>query len=209
MTIAETRQKILDSDEFVLTEFRKLQYLYGLKQEIRFNDTRSSDGMGESVAEHIYGMMVATQYFLPLEDVDICWDQVKIFQMITWHDIEEIEVGDMIAYQKTAERKELEAKAEAVAVSKIPESMQPEVKKVLTEYNARQSAEARFTKAVDKIDVLLQMYTSIGKKVCVREQSTLKQHNSVKDPYMKDWPYIYRFKTVITDKLIEDGFLQT
>ncbi len=209
MDYETTRQQILNSDEFVLSEFRKLQYLYGLKREIRFNETRTCTGMGESVAEHIYGMMVAANYFLPLENVDGNWDQAKIFKMITWHDIEELEVGDMIGYLKTPERMVEEAIAEKVAVAKAPDSMQTEMLAVLKEYNQRSSPEARFVKAIDKMDSLLQMYTQSGKEVVTSMQTTLKQHEDNKTPHMKDWPYIFRFKQIITNRMVEEGFLIT
>ena len=207
--IKTTRQQILESDDFVLSEFRKLQYLYGLKREIRFNESRTCTGMGESVAEHIYGMMVAANYFLPLEDVDGAWDQAKIFKMITWHDIEELEVGDMIGYLKTPERIAEEAIAEKDAVAKSPESMQSEMLAVLAEYEDRQTPEARFVKAIDKMDSLLQMYTDRGKAVVTGMNSTLQQHNDNKVPHMKDWPYVYRFKEIITARMVDEGFLIT
>ena len=204
-----TRRQILESDEFVLSEFRKLQYLYGLKREIRFNETRTCTGMGESVAEHIYGMMVSANYFLPLENIDGTWDQAKIFKMITWHDIEELEVGDMIGYLKTPERIAEETVAEKDAVAKAPSSMHHEMLTVLEEYAERCTPEARFVKAIDKMDSLLQMYTDRGKAVVTGMGSTLQQHNDNKVPHMKDWPYLFRFKEIITARMVDEGFLIT
>ena len=84
------------SDEEVLEEVKKIQYLYTLKREIRYAETRCDET--ESVAEHIYGMHICAMYFLPLEDPLCTWDKSRIFQMITLHDIDEIETGDVMRY---------------------------------------------------------------------------------------------------------------
>ena len=40
--------------EYILSEVSKLQYLYKLKQEIRYGQARPEDLYTESVAEHLH-----------------------------------------------------------------------------------------------------------------------------------------------------------
>ena len=52
--------------EVIMEDLKRLQYLYGLKKEIRYAQTRTQDDSTESVAEHIYGMHICGVYFLAL-----------------------------------------------------------------------------------------------------------------------------------------------
>jgi 5'-deoxynucleotidase YfbR-like HD superfamily hydrolase len=80
MTIADIQQKILISDEFVLEEAYRIRKLYGLREVIRYNLTRTEEIYTQSVAEHTFNMHVLAQYFLPLEDAGAKLDALRIFK---------------------------------------------------------------------------------------------------------------------------------
>ena len=206
MTIEETRQTILESDEFVLAEFKKLQTLFLMKQVIRYHHTREEVVDTESVAEHVYGMFVIAEYFLPLEDTEEEWDQNAIRRMIIFHDIDEIETGDTIGYLKTATDREQEFVAQQRVIDKIPPSLQNPVTEALSEYETRESREARFVKAVDKLEPIFHLFNHNGKQILAGNQTTLEQHQSIKDPYMTDFPYLKRFNEVMTDTMQKEQF---
>jgi 5'-deoxynucleotidase YfbR-like HD superfamily hydrolase len=90
MDIAETRKQIMESDDFVLSEVKKLQTLYELKNVIRYGRERVHEGDTESVAEHLYAIHSLIDYFLPIEDTGVSWDTLKIHQLAQYHDIDEI-----------------------------------------------------------------------------------------------------------------------
>lgn len=206
MTIEETREKILNDDAFVLEEIQKVRYLYGLKKEIRYAQKRHSAIDTESVAEHIYGMHVIANYFLPLEDIGDKLDKLKILKMITWHDMEEIETGDTISHKKTeAHLKEAEIGLE-VALSKIPTLLQPEVTDLMTEYEAHQTPEAKFAKAIDKAEPMFEVWDEVYKEILHKNGNTVTNHMETKEKHVKDFPYIYRFVKVGTDRLEKNGF---
>ena len=50
--------------ERILEDTAKLQYLFGLKKVIRYNQGRAETDSTESVAEHVYGMHILAQYYL-------------------------------------------------------------------------------------------------------------------------------------------------
>lgn len=200
------RQRILTDDDFVLAEVDKIQDIYKLKAEIRYGRSREEEMASESVAEHVFGMQVCAQYFLPLEDPLGEWDKAKIMEMILWHDIEEIETGDIIGYLKTDADRKKEFEAQMKIIANLPKHLQDSTKALLVEYEKRITPEARFVKAIDKIETHVQCFNENGKQVLTDKETTLEQHKSIKDKYMIDFPYLKRFSEVITSEMIEQGF---
>lgn len=46
----------------------------------------------ESTAEHVYGCLILAEHFMPsVEDID----ELKVFRMLLYHDMVEIEAGDV------------------------------------------------------------------------------------------------------------------
>lgn len=206
MTIEETKQKILTDDEFVLSEIQRVRYLYRLKKEIRYAQERHSDFDTESVAEHIYGMHVLSNYFLPLEKGDHKVDELNILKMITWHDIDEVETGDTISDNKTEEHERAALEAIPVVIGNMPSHLQGEVKEILDEYQAQKTFEARYVKAVDKCEPLFEIWEESYKDIMHKNLNTLENHINRKIKYVKDFPCIKRFMEVATDRLHKEGF---
>jgi len=205
MTALETRDRLLTDETFVFSEVKRLQFLYGLKYEMRYGEKRDESG-ADSVAEHLYGMQIAFHYFWPLVDLEGTWDKAKMMSMITWHDIEEVVVGDTIGYDKTPTHKEAEAKGLKVVFENLPVHMQQEVKNILEEYDAKQSPEARFVKAIDKIEPVIHLFNPVGKELLHRMGTTYEQNASIKIPYFKDFPVIMRFYEVCAGEMKREGY---
>jgi 5'-deoxynucleotidase YfbR-like HD superfamily hydrolase len=192
-----------------LNEMKKLQYLYGLKHEIRYEGKRSESTITESVAEHIYGMHILASYFLPLEDPKGNWNREKIYNLITWHDIDEIETGDIIGYLKTDEDRVREAKAKKVVIEKSPKLLQNFISDLLEEYEEMTSAESQYVKAIDRLEPLCQIFNENGKKVLLRNGTTFEEHRRIKDPYVKNFPHIKNFIKIVGEEMLEQGFFTT
>ncbi len=200
MTLEElTKEKVLE-------ETAKLQYLYGLKKVIRYDQNRHETDSTESVAEHVYGMMILAQYFLPLENSEGNWDRAKLYEMITLHDIDEIETGDVLGYTKTAETRALELEAMKRTIENAPVHMQKHMNRRVTEYEARESVESKFAKAIDKIEPLFQIFNEEGRAVLKRNKTTAEQSLRIKTPYIQDFPYIKRFAEVIHEELVNSDY---
>lgn len=202
MTMEEVRQQILESDEFVLSEVEKLKYAYGLKHEIRYEQTRTAEHPNESVAEHIYGIHVLAQYFLPLEDAENEMDVVKVMQMITWHDIDELETGDMLGQFKTDADRARGNAVIPIAISKLPGSLQHSVETLMQEFIEQKTREATFVKAADKIEAAFEIFNESYKTIFELNKTTLEHHNRTKYPYLDDFPYMRRFVDVITTEMV-------
>lgn len=190
----------------ILSETAKLQYLYGLKKVIRYDQNRHETDSTESVAEHVYGMMILAQYFLPLENPQGDWDRARVYEMISLHDIDEIETGDVLGYTKTAETRALELEAMKRTIEKAPILMQTHMHTRVEEYEAKETPEAKFAKAIDKIEPIFQIFNEEGRAVLKRNKTTPEQSQRIKIPYIQDFPFIQRFEEVIHKELVAGGY---
>lgn len=206
MTIEETREKILTEDNFVLDETKKIQYLYGLQKVIRNHLKRDEDPTTESVAEHVHAMSVLTHYFAPLEDTEQKLNHHTIHTLITWHDIDEIETGDVIGYLKTDADRAAEHEAQKRVLKQAPASLRANIDQATTEYKQQETTEAKFVKAIDKLDPVFYLYNENGYKLFKLHNATKEQHCRIKEPYLKNFPYMYRFYQIVTKQLESEGF---
>lgn len=195
--------------DFILSEVKKLQYLYGLKREIRYGQTRPANDLSESVAEHLYGMNLLAHYFLPLEDPDQKMNKVSIFEMILLHDIDEIETGDTIGYLKTKDMYDNEELARQAVIKKSPEHLQKSMSEIMKSYNAQETSEAKFVKALDRFEPLIQMYSNFGRQIILKIKTTAADSARIKEPYLKDFPVMFAYFQVIQQAMIDENFFTT
>lgn len=206
MSIAATREKLLASDDFVIEELKRVQVLYELKRVIRYNHARQQEQHTESDAEHIFGMHCLVDYFLPLEDTKQRWDREQIHLMVQYHELDEIVAGDKISYVKTAADKAAEQIEMFTTLARLPLHMQPTINRVLTDYLALRTPEAKFVKAIDKIEPVFHLYNETGKQTLAYLKTKKDEHDRVKYPYVNDFPVIKRFADVMTEQFVKEGF---
>jgi len=192
--------------EYILSEVAKLQYLYGLKYEIRYADSRNEQDSTESVAEHIYGMHILCQYFLPLEDPEGSWDKAKIMEMITLHDMDEIETGDMIGYHKTQAMIDAEGDAMRVVVGRSPHHMQLRMADLINEYEAQEGPEVRFVKALDRFEPQIHLFNPRGKVILHHHKTTRSQNMGLRETKLKPYPYLYAYYRAIEEVMFTEGY---
>jgi 5'-deoxynucleotidase YfbR-like HD superfamily hydrolase len=194
------------SKEYILSEVRKLQYLYGLKTEIRYGQERPEDLYTESVAEHIYGMHICAQYFLPLEDPENKLDRARVYELITLHDVDEIETGDIIGYLKTDEMRSKEIIAAKKVIEKSPLHMQKRLSEALEEYNEQTTPEAKFVKAIDRFEPLIQIYNKFGKTIVQKNKTREEDSRRIKESYIKPYPTMLAYNQVVHQAMIDEGY---
>lgn len=192
--------------EEILKEVAGIQYLYGLKHVIRYHLGREEEYDTESVAEHVFGMLILAEYFLPYEDPESQMDHHKIFKMMLYHDMDEIETGDTIGYLKTDAQRAKELDAQKIAITKIPALMQVRVHALAQEYDAQQTPEAKFAKAVDRLEPLFQLYNEEGKRLLEKNKTTEAQSRMLKDSYLAAYPMMKAFSEAMTLSMQEQGF---
>lgn len=141
----------------------------------------------ESVAEHVYGVQMLAIAMKSEFSYDI--DIEKVLKMLAIHETEEIIIGDLTLFDIDREEK---SKIGHVAVEKIFSSLieKDEYKKLIFEFDERETKEAKFAYFCDKLEADLQarIYDLEGKI----QTSQIKKN----DRYLK---------SVDVQKLIDSG----
>ena len=114
-----------------------------LKQLPRTGWVRSGVNNPESVAAHSWGMAVLALRLAPKE-----LNLERVLSLCLVHDLPEVRIGDLTPHDDTSNKAELEHKAMS--------DMAPQWLSLLEEYEAGETAEAKFVKQIDKLDMGLQ-----------------------------------------------------
>lgn len=105
----------------------------------------------QSVAEHINRVCFIG---FTLSRMDKSVDSAKVINMCLFHDVSESRISDLnYVHQKYTERKEKEA------ISDLARSLPfgSDIEEIVSEYEERQSKEAKFAKDADNIELILSL----------------------------------------------------
>ncbi len=122
----------------------------------------SGHGRRENDAEHAWHM--AMMVYLLKEYSNDSFDVAKAMMMALIHDIVEIDAGDTYAYDanRLKTQKEREARAAERIFGMLPEDQAAELRALFEEFEAGESAEARFAKVMDNFQPLLLNHSNGG-----------------------------------------------
>ena len=181
------------TDEEVIEEMRRIRVMYVFKHTLRYQSKRDYSEHSESVAEHIYSMNVIAQYFLPLEDPKGSLDRERIHELILFHELGEIETGDISFHQKEEEHRILERMAAQRVIETLPESMKPVARERLAEFEECITPEARFAFAVDKVEPIFEMFEEHVLPLFKKQNIPQGVAVGWKKESTKDFPYMRLF----------------
>lgn len=130
-----------------MTDRELLQEALGLREVDRAGWKRVGVEHPESVADHSFGVALAAVLLTPAH-----LDRHKVLVMALLHDLPEVRVGDITPHDGVprAEKK----RREGVAAAELF-AHQPELRALWAELVAAESAEARFVKTLDLLDLEL------------------------------------------------------
>lgn len=115
-----------------------------------------STGRQEGVAEHAWRMALMAMVLAPKlkQKVNLC----KVIKMAVVHDLSEIDIGDVPVFRKAkrAAHSKLEHKNMLGMKRKFKDPIVDEMYHLWLEYEVQNTKEAKFVKALDKIEVHLQ-----------------------------------------------------
>ena len=116
----------------------------------------------ENDAEHSWHLAMMTIVLAEHSDVPV--DVLKVLKMILIHDIVEIDAGDTFIYdtQKSHSNTENELIAAKRIFGLLPDEQAEELIEIWQEFEAGETPEARFAKAMDRIEPLLQNTSNNG-----------------------------------------------
>lgn len=107
----------------------------------------------ESDAEHTFSMMMLALEIMSKEKTNL--DQLKVLKMIAYHELGEIDFGDITPFDNVP--KEEKHKKELACVERLAsEYNMPEIKELWLEYEENSTPEAKFVKEIDKYDAVMQ-----------------------------------------------------
>ncbi|MGF1748946.1 MULTISPECIES: HD domain-containing protein [Vibrio] len=184
-----------------------LMELDKLKSVLRRTRIKSSAGRFENSAEHSWH--VAMMALLLEEHANEPVDIAVVVKMLLLHDMVEIDAGDTFVYDVAAsleqEQKELAAANRLFAM--LPQEQGDELFSIWQEFEAAESPEAKFAKALDRLIPMLLNYHNQG-------QSWLENDVS-KEQVMKVNQKIEKGSQVLWDKAqslieeaVENGWLK-
>lgn len=190
------------SNEDILAEMRALRELFALKHVMRYQSVRDAAVHSESVAEHLFGMQVLSQYFLPLEDPMESLDVRRIYELILFHEIGEIETGDILFHKKSADQKAEERKAAARVAARFPESLRTLALERFREFDECRTSEAKYADAIDKIEPVFHLFEDVGlrlfKELAISKNVAVANKLIATEPY----PYMRRFLEAWTERAV-------
>jgi putative hydrolase of HD superfamily len=140
--------------EFI-KEVDKLKYI--LRKTKLFNSNRN-----ENDAEHSWHLSVMA--IVLADHANFKVDLLKVIKMLLIHDIVEIDAGDTFIYdtQKNHENTAQEREAARRIFGILPEHQAEELIAIWEEFEEQQTNEAKFARAMDRLEPLLQNTSNNG-----------------------------------------------
>lgn len=140
----------------------------------------SKDARIESIAEHIYGtQQLAIAIFSEFElNIDI----YKVITMLSLHETEEINIGDITPYDGISREKKRKMGKKAVEKTFANLSKKDMFKALIDEFDERSTAEGKFAHLCDKLECDLQAkkYSDYGRFSFENVAQNIMEHERVK-----------------------------
>lgn len=181
--------------------FSFLHKIENLKSTLRYSDTTS--GRRESTAEHTWRLALLT--FLIADELKLDLDVLRSVKIALVHDLAEALTGDIDAILivnwtvSKEEKEKQEIEATKVLSDILPDSIGKEISGLWHEYNDNKTKEAKFVKALDKIETLTQL-AETGYKI-------FDEHEFIAiyaDKHVKAFPELMGMLKILKRKLKEE-----
>ena len=125
----------------------------GLKEVDRAGWKRSGLTDVESVAGHSWGVAFLAMQICPPE-----LDRLKVIEMAVCHDVAEVRVGDITPHDGISSEEKVRVETEAMLSLSKGFPRGDHMLELYREYEVGETAEARFLKLCDKLDMAFQSY---------------------------------------------------
>jgi putative hydrolase of HD superfamily len=194
-----------DIDSFFET-ISFIRYIDQLKGIIRKNGLHDGS-RPENTAEHSWHAALSALLLSQYSDQPI--EINRVIQKLLIHDLVEIEAGDAFVYDKdeVSGQEEAEAKAIDLVFSKLPDGQAEVLKTLWNEFEARETPEAKFAKAIDRFLPLYSNFINKGyswqpynvTKSQVREVASIIQDGSKQ---------LWGLVEEMLDNAVDEGYLE-
>ncbi len=174
----------------------KPQALYRLERQLAFiveidklkqvlRHTSLLDGSRrENDAEHCWHLALMAVVLAEHAVGDI--DLLRVLKMLLIHDLVEIDAGDALLYDEAdvAARARCEQQAADRIFSMLPEDQAHALRALWNEFEARKTADAKFARALDRLQPLLQNHSNHGgtwRQFGISADQVLAKHGTISD----------------------------
>ena len=173
-----------------------------LRQTVLLKDRRQ-----ENDAEHSWHLAMLTIVLSEYSNVP-SFDILKTVKMVLIHDIVEIDAGDTFCYDNHDPKGKVEREREAAhrIFSILPEKYAKEFIELWEEFEEKDTPEAQFAAAVDRLQPLLLNFYSEGyawKKHGVRRSQVIERNHHIEGGSTELW----RFAEALINESVERGYL--
>lgn len=139
----------------------------------------------ENDSEHSYQLAMLSWYLLNKAKLDL--DQDKVIRFALVHDFPEVYAGDTPVFGPGSETRDTKHAREAAAIERLEQEWGerfPEFIAAIKEYESKESREAQFVYALDKVIAPMNIFLDGGRN-WKRFEVTLEVHNAEKRPRVK------------------------
>lgn len=177
----------------------RIRKFYQLKKIYRIN---SVGNRKESSAEHCWSCLILADFFLNTMPKKL--DRLKVYELLIYHDLVEIEAGDTPINHNRKHKRETELKAMIRLKDQIPAEFEQKFTKLFTEFEAQKTVEAKFAKAIDKLDATIHEL-DYKKDWKGWTEEMIRKYN---EPYFKEFPEMRKFHEELLEFVKENDYFE-
>jgi putative hydrolase of HD superfamily len=136
-------------------------------------------------------------------------DAFHVVKLALIHDLVEIDAGDTFCYDKIGNRQKLERETRAAdrIFNILPQDQAKQMRALWDEFEARETPEACFAAALDRLQPLLLNYHTQGgtwREHGIRRQQVIQRNSPMNDGAPELWEYAEK----LINKAVEKGMLK-
>lgn len=204
--LAEYMQTIEFDDAALTKTIRFVTEMDKLKSIIRQTQLISVDRL-ENDAEHSWNLAIMSVILSEHSNTKI--DLLRVLKMLLIHDIVEIDAGDSPVYDLASQvgKEEREIAAATRLYGMLPTEIGAELNELWTEFEAHQSGDAQFARAMDRLSPLLNNFYTKGVRWAVfnvTSQEVTQRHTVIADGSNR----LHELAVSILAQSVEQGFLR-
>lgn len=175
----------------------------GLKREQRMN-TLLDGSRHESVAEHCWHLSLLAILLEPYAPPEI--DRLHLRDLITIHDLVEVYAGDTWFYSDAKDTAEREAASATRLLALLPDADRARFRPLIDEFQAQQTIEARYARALDVLHPMILSYAPGGSGPTA-PQLTARIVLARKRPHLEPFPALWDIAQRLVAGAVERGVI--
>lgn len=181
----------------------ELDYLKNVLRKTVIHDSSRPENSAEH-SWHIALMAVVMAEYASDQPLDLS----RVVKMLLVHDIVEIDAGDTYLYDQPASliKDETETAAADRIFALLPDDQTTELRALWDEYEARQTPEARYAAAIDRLNPIMLNFATAGpswKKYNITRQMVIDRCKHIAEGA----PLLWDYALSLLDQAVERGYL--